>query len=365
MGWTETLPSGRIRAGYRLNGKKQPTKVFDYLFEAQEWIAQMEGASSAAAPAVQLDVPTIVVDSPTLASYARSYLKLKAPDWEPATLSSTRTHVNYLAAETIGTLRLDQLDRSAVAALHRRMKSAEIQQGQRRNRIKLVRALLRLAASDPTTGVTHAQWQDVCSYPVPAAPRRDVRLVVGADADALLGACSSDVERAFVLLGLDAGLRWGEAAGLCSRGVDLDRGLLQIRQVVESRKGVLRGYAKNKSSDDLVPIVTDRLRDALAALVPNEQGLLLTSHLGTFYKRSTWENRLWIPLVERSGITPPPRFHDLRHTLGSRLAEAGLHTTQIRDVLRHADEATTLRYIHAPAAVELGQRARAALRVAS
>ena len=44
----------------------------------------------------------------------------------------------------------------------------------------------------------------------------------------------------FILLGLDAGLRWGEAAGLTAAAVDIERNHLYVRQVVERESGLLR-----------------------------------------------------------------------------------------------------------------------------
>lgn len=40
------------------------------------------------------------------------------------------------------------------------------------------------------------------------------------------------------------------------------------------------------------------------------------------------------------------RFHDLRHTVGTRLAEKGVPVAVIKEVLAHSDIQTTMRYIH-------------------
>lgn len=40
------------------------------------------------------------------------------------------------------------------------------------------------------------------------------------------------------------------------------------------------------------------------------------------------------------------RFHDLRHTVGSRLAEKGVPIPVIKDLLAHTDVKTTMRYVH-------------------
>ena len=41
------------------------------------------------------------------------------------------------------------------------------------------------------------------------------------------------------------------------------------------------------------------------------------------------------------------RFHDLRHTFGTRLADAGVDVVKIKELMGHASIVTTMRYIHA------------------
>src|ERR671919_595553 len=40
-------------------------------------------------------------------------------------------------------------------------------------------------------------------------------------------------------------------------------------------------------------------------------------------------------------------FHDLRHTFGTRLADAGVDVVKIKELMGHASIVTTMRYIHA------------------
>src|SRR6266496_712441 len=40
-------------------------------------------------------------------------------------------------------------------------------------------------------------------------------------------------------------------------------------------------------------------------------------------------------------------FHDLRHTFGTRLADAGVDVVKIKELLGHASIVTTMRYMHA------------------
>lgn len=47
------------------------------------------------------------------------------------------------------------------------------------------------------------------------------------------------------------------------------------------------------------------------------------------------------------------RFHDLRHTVGTRLAKANIPVNVIKEILAHSDVRTTMRYVHSTAGAKL------------
>lgn len=55
--------------------------------------------------------------------------------------------------------------------------------------------------------------------------------------------------------------------------------------------------------------------------------------------------REWVALVKKAKIEPI-RFHDLRHTVGTRLAEIGIPINVIREYMAHSDIKTTMQYVH-------------------
>lgn len=55
--------------------------------------------------------------------------------------------------------------------------------------------------------------------------------------------------------------------------------------------------------------------------------------------------RAWTTAKMKAGIVNF-RFHDLRHTVGTRLAEKGVPVPVIKEVLDHSDIKTTMRYVH-------------------
>ena len=55
--------------------------------------------------------------------------------------------------------------------------------------------------------------------------------------------------------------------------------------------------------------------------------------------------RDWEQAIEKAGI-PSIRFHDLRHTVGTRLCRAGVDLSTVKELLGHASLKTTQRYLH-------------------
>jgi integrase len=55
--------------------------------------------------------------------------------------------------------------------------------------------------------------------------------------------------------------------------------------------------------------------------------------------------RAWKTVKQKANITNF-RFHDLKHTVGTRLAQNNVPIPVIKEVLDHSDIKTTMRYVH-------------------
>ena len=62
--------------------------------------------------------------------------------------------------------------------------------------------------------------------------------------------------------------------------------------------------------------------------------------------RQTVFTRLWNDIRTKAGLGEDFRFHDLRHTVASRLADRGVPVPIIQELLAHTDIKTTMRYVH-------------------
>ena len=137
------------------------------------------------------------------------------------------------------------------------------------------------------------------------------------------------VRWALLLTALYTGMRRGELLQLRWRSVDLGSGRVEIES---SKSGKRRTVP-------LRPEVVQALRSlpkfpSCDHVFAND-GAPLRS-INTAFRGA----------VKRAGIDGRVRFHDLRHTAASWMAQNGADLLQIKDVLGHATITTTQRYAH-------------------
>ena len=169
----------------------------------------------------------------------------------------------------------------------------------------------------------------------------------------LLVAVQGDPIEPAVYLGLFLGLRRSEVVGLRWKDVDMENGIVHIRNtVVRFRTVSEQEKTKSKASKrDL--FMPDALKAYLQKLwEKQEEERKLTGrkfsgdeHLcqwpdGTTYLPD-YVSRRFEKVLKKSNL-PKIRFHDLRHTAGSILVNGGHTIKQVQDFLGHEKASTTL-----------------------
>jgi integrase len=185
----------------------------------------------------------------------------------------------------------------------------------------------------------------------------DIRFLEALEVQALAGAAVAgdyrSIDRALYLTAAMTGLRQGELVALRWRDVDWPAGRIRVRQnYVLGEFGTPKSRRSTRSVPmaDQVGAELDRLNraagdpgdDALVFADPFTGGPLDKAAILRRYHRALKAAKLG-----------EHRFHDLRHTFGTRMAAAGVAMRTLQEWMGHRDIATTQRYAdYAPSAHE-------------
>jgi integrase len=180
----------------------------------------------------------------------------------------------------------------------------------------------------------------------PTVDNRRFRFLSREEADRLLKAIHEISPNIYniVLLALDTGMRAGEIFSLTWADIDLDRGMLTLRNtksgktrtafLTDRAKAVLDSIPKGKPSELIFPARGAR-RSRL--------------HGGKIQQISDTFNKC----VDNLGLNDDIEdrrlrvtFHTLRHTYASWLVEAGVDLYTVKELLGHSDFKMTSRYSH-------------------
>ena len=172
--------------------------------------------------------------------------------------------------------------------------------------------------------------------------RGRVRYLSDDERDRLLAACvESTWERlyVFVLIAITTGARRGELRGLRWCDVNLARAEAELHDTKNGDRRVLV----------LLPQVIAELERFAPKDAPTSQALVFRSRLRPSQPYET--AKIFNEAVVAAGIKPDPkfgkfRFHDLRHSCASYMAQSGASLLEIADTLGHRQLRMVQRYAH-------------------
>jgi integrase len=197
-----------------------------------------------------------------------------------------------------------------------------------------------------------------------------------------------DRYRALVGVGGGAGLRWGEAIGLRWDALDLDHAEAHIIRTATEVAGhvQVKPYPKSRAGRRVVPLpgfAVELLRTHAEAVPPGPTGEVFTNRAAGPLRRGLFRNRVWRPALVRAGLLGKVvargehrffavwndsgverrvefttereavqhvarhggaglRFHDLRHSYVTWLAEDGVPINYAQQVVGHEKASTVL-----------------------
>jgi integrase len=176
-------------------------------------------------------------------------------------------------------------------------------------------------------------------------------------------AAAEEPYRTFYGLAAETGLRPGELCGLTVDDLDLERGMLQVRQ--SAWRGKL-GNPKTKDSIrvvELSPHACAHLEKFIASWNPNNRRLLFATRNGTPWDQNILLKRKFKPLLTALGIKLPrgDGFYIFRHGNATLMSSFGAPQKLRQERLGHADGSPITESVYTHVISEDGKRVAAQL----
>ncbi|MFN8160582.1 MAG: site-specific integrase [Solirubrobacterales bacterium] len=272
-------------------------------------------------------------------AHVRDFLERK-----PSTVQDYRGILRQIA-RFFGSRGVDQI-RPADVTEHAAAKGAEGRSTKTiANHLNFLHGLLAFAVK---RGWATANAVAVTDRPRCPGPDPDIRFLDRSEVEALLDAVSDDrlgpTDRALYMVAAMCGLRQGELVALRWRDVDWEVGVIRVRR--NFTRGRF-GTPKSRRSSRAVPmpgrVAAELERHRQRSAYATDSDLVLCHpDTGRPYDASKLRKR-FKAAVSAAGIREI-RFHDLRHTFGTRMAAAGAPLRNIQEWMGHRDYKTTLIY---------------------
>ena len=325
----------------------------------------------------------------TVGEYLDYWLKLHGDKLAPKTFKSYQCEISNHIIPLLGKVKLSKLKplqlqnyyagllASGRADLLQR-EADKLPEGNKREALeKRIRDMKQLGLSTTTVRYHHriihkalqqaVKWQmvsrnvaDAVELPKPVPPKIDY--LRKEDIHTFIKIIKDSPDYPAIAVAIFTGMRQGEILGLRWKDIDLDRGVIHVRQQLQylGKDGFDFHDPKRGSRRDIpmplplngifryVAREQDRLKSIYAESETNEYkdlGLIFCNHDGSEMEGSGLTKRFQALLV-KAGL-PKIRFHALRHTFATMCRAAGMELADIQDLLGHADISTTKKmYAH-------------------
>lgn len=263
---------------------------------------------------------------------------------KPATIEAVESTLRVHLVPHFGSKPLDKIDTAAVE----RFIAWEADQGKApksiRNYLGVLHSLFDLAIEKGW-----ASANPVNAAAKPEAERSDeIRFLTVEELEAVLLAIPADtlggIEPTLYLTAAMTGLRQGELFGLRWQDVDWLAGRVRVRRAyVRGEFGTTKSKRGNRSVPlaDRVAVALEELSRSSAYTADDD---LVFGHPDSGHPLDRSKIRKRFQAACRRAGVRVVRFHDLRHTFGTRMAAQGVPMRTLQEWMGHRDHATTLIY---------------------
>jgi integrase len=283
-------------------------------------------------------LPGLVQTGVSVGEAAEEYLRYIEHDRErkPSTVQGYRWVINAQILPTFAEMRLEDV---ATRHVERWLAAMSSKPASRTKALVILHGIFQRARK-----VHGLQANPVSDTEKPPQTRSiEVKVFSPEEVWALVRAASSEQDGAIFLTAAFTGLRMGELLALHWRDVDFPRSVVRVRASYAA--GALTSPKSGKvRSVPLAPEVAKALaRLSERELFTDDDELVFPGEAGAFLDGSALRRR-YKGGLKRAKLRPL-RFHDLRHTFGTRVI-AKTDIRRVQEWMGHADIQTTMRYLH-------------------
>lgn len=342
FGYVRKLPSGRFQASYLDPDavRRAAPETFATKRDAERWLSVVE------TELLRGEWRDPDRQREPLASFGKRWIE-ERPNLRVRTIDLYRWQFGKHIEPQLGKVAIGDLDPARIRRWRADLLAAGVSASSVAKAYRLLRAILMTAVDDDVLArnpcrIRGAQNEETPERPVLSAPQ------VLQLAQAVPARFS-----AMVLVAAFGSLRWGEAAALRRRDVDLDTGCVYVRRSLSERSTgeIVEGPPKSRAGARAVALprpVLVALADHLATFSDTDlDALVFTGDKGGPLRRSNYNKQAhWAESLAVIGV-PGLHFHDLRHTGNHLAAQTG---ASLRDLMRrmgHDSMRAALIYQHA------------------
>ena len=334
-----------------VNGIEKSAWVVDYFDQSQvkrrKTFATKKAAvdwSTTALHEVKQGVHTPTSTSVTVSRAGEMWIEeCEAEGLEQSTIRQRRQHLNLHINKHLGGVRLSELTTPSIYQLDAQLRKAGTSLAMRRKIITSLKTLLSFAqkqalVAQNVAGPVKVKGDD-------RAEKGPLREGVGYPSRSQMKQLMDTATprwRPLLIVAMFTGLRASELRGLPWSDVDLEGGVIHVRQRADAWGVIGKPKSKAGARDiPLAPIVVNTLREWKATCPASKFDLVFPNGYGNAESIQNIYKRFWDPVQEKCGL-PHFGFHSLRHVAASLfIAYLGWTPKRVQEVMGHSSITVT------------------------
>lgn len=325
--------SSRYRARYRGPDGAERSKSFIRRIDAERFLTTVESSK------LRGDWVDPRLGQTRLEEWAWSWLDSVRPTLKPYTVASYESLLRSRVLPTFGAHRLAALRPSDIQSWIAAMEADGLSPSRIRQAHVVLQQVLDAAFRDGLIARNAAH-----GVKLPRIQRKEAVFLEPAQVEAIARAMPEPYDLLVRILGT-LGLRFGEAAALRRRSVDLLRRRLVVDASLSEVGGRLSLGPTKSHAARSVPLPASLLaaleRHLEARVGSDPDAWVFGGPRGGGLRHSAFYNRLWRPTLRQLGL-PAVGLHVTRHSAAAAMISAGATPKTIQSVLGHASAAFSL-----------------------